>query len=120
MAEILGLLEKISQKIADIVDNVTSLTVTTVVGNVKLTPDGQIPAVLAYDGAVKVLVSHIDILQGDVTTVVPAEVFTEEPYQALQTFHAARVEEGRNIVQANLGMLHDFLNKIQTSNPGRG
>lgn len=120
MAESTGLLEKVGKKIAELIDNVATLTVTTVVGTVKLSTDGQIPAVLAYDGAVKVLVTHINMLQGDVTTVLPAEVLTEEPYKALQTFHAAQIQEGRNIVKANLDMLHDLFSKIQTSNPGPG
>ena len=118
MAESLGLGEKISKKIAEVIDNVTTLKITTVIGNVKLSNEGQIPAALAYDGAVKVLVSHIDLLQGDFTTVLPAEVLTDASYQALQTFHAAQVQEGRNLVKANLDMLHDLFSKIQTANPG--
>lgn len=120
MAESTGLLEKVSKKIAEVIDNVATLRITTVIGNVKLSNDGQIPEALAYDGAVKVLVSHINMLQGDVITVLPAEVLTEEPYKALQTFHAAQIQEGQNIVKANLDMLHDLFSKIQASNPGPG
>jgi len=120
MAESPGLLEKVSSKIAEVIDNVTTLKITTVIGNIKLANDGQIPETLVYDGAVKMLVTHINMLQGDITTVLPAEALTDEPYKALQTFHAAQIQEGRNIVQANLEMLHELFRNIQTSNAGPG
>ena len=117
MAESEGLLEKVGKKIATAVDKLVTLKVTTVIGNVKLDPNGKIPAELAYDGTVKVLVSHINLLEGDITTVLPAEVLTDESYKALQTFHTAQIQEGQNLVKANLEMLHNLFGKIQGSNP---
>ena len=98
-----NLLEKIKEKI----DNLVTLEIVTVVGDVApALAEGKKSEkpVIGYSKNPKVILTRVNLIQGDITTVFHEEFVTGK-YQDLRNFHAAREKEGYEMVKANIAAL---------------
>lgn len=97
-------------------ENLTTLEIITAVGHVRYRPgegaeeDRRFPD-LDYERDPKVILSKIDLLQGDIKTVYNEEFVTGD-YQGLREFHAAREREGHDIIRKNMEALERLWNLI--------
>lgn len=86
------------QSILDKMDKLVSLEIVTTVGDVEYKNN---KFEIAFKDKPKVLYSKIDLLQGDITTVMNQEYITGE-YQALRTFHEEQITRGQDIIKKNI------------------
>ena len=104
-------LEELMKNIKDSLSKLITLEIITAVGHVSLRPKGgsveggekNLPD-LDYDKNPKVILTKINLLQGDIKTVFHEEFVTGD-YQSLRDFHAAREKEGYEIVRKNIEAL---------------
>ncbi len=90
------------EKIKNALDNLVTLEIITTVGGIKKEGDKFAPDIdLA---TAKVMLTRIDLLQGDITTTIN-EAFVSGPLAPLRDFHEAKVKEGYGIVQKNIEAL---------------
>ena len=105
-----GLLEKIKNAFS----NLVTLEILTAVGQIKFptddNPDPSLPD-LDIDKDPKVILTKIDLLQGDIKTVYDPEFITGK-YQVLKEFHKAREEQGHEIIKKNIEVLRELLGLV--------
>ncbi len=66
---------------------------------------------IIYDQPMEIIKTTIDLLQGDIKTVM-APAFVTGNYQGLRDFHAAREKQGSEIISANLKALKELYNWV--------
>jgi hypothetical protein len=93
------------ERIKSALDNIVTLEIVTAVGGIKKEGEKVAPN-LDYQNA-QVMLTKINLLQGDITTVVN-EAFVSGPYQALREYHEAKAKEGYEIVQKNITTLEQL------------
>jgi hypothetical protein len=102
-------------QIKESIKNLVTLEIITAVGHVRFEPgaENNRPAFpdLDYERDPKVILTKIDLLQGDIKTVYNEEFVTGN-YQGLKEFHAAREKEGYEIIQKNIAALERLLNLV--------
>lgn len=103
-------------KIAEKLDRLVTLEIATVVGRPVPNEhgDGYRPPIEADADA---MLTRIDLVQGDVTTVIPAE-FLADNRKELRDFHAEREQRGHAIIQNNLDALARLLELGRSGTPG--
>jgi hypothetical protein len=69
---------------------------------------------LDYDADPTVILTKIDLLQGDIKTVFN-EAFVTGNYQGLREFHARREQEGYEIIQKNIAAIERLLNLVNAN-----
>jgi hypothetical protein len=93
-------------KVRDSLSKLVTLDIQTVVGHVS---QGSLQtSTLTYDADAKILLTRVNLLEGDSTTVFPPELLTDE-YQSLRAFHTDQVKEGHAIIQGNIAALEKLL-----------
>jgi hypothetical protein len=80
-------------------EKLITLNITTAVGNAGSFTVGK---------DAKIMNSSIDLLQGDITTIIP-EAFMEAPYSAIREYHQAREEAGQQIIKENIACIKELL-----------
>ncbi len=104
-------------RIMESLENLVTLEIVTAVGQVhpelsdSAEDAGKRPLEIDYSKNPKMILTRINLLQGDVTTIYHEEFVTGE-YQALREFHAAREKEGHHIVMQNIEVLERLLKLI--------
>ncbi|MDN3514004.1 MAG: hypothetical protein NG747_06360 [Candidatus Brocadia sp.] len=93
----------LTERIKDAMNKLVTLEIITAVGDVTL-KDEKVSPVIDYSKNPKVILTRINLLQGDITTVFHEEYVTGK-YQGLRDFHAAREKEGYEMVKANIAAL---------------
>lgn len=120
--------DTILQKISKTLESLAELRVTTVVGDITATisvdPSGGV-AVTPKTGAesVRCIHSEINLMQGDIITLVNAAYETAEPENTAQEarehpvlkMHNAQIANGRDIVNTNVKMLLSLVKSISDS-----
>lgn len=102
------------EKLGRALDSMMKLKIVTYVGTIGLTgrlEDGlalEFPSQAQSDSA---MVTSIDLVQGDITTVVPSPFWGAER-QNILAFHQAQVKEGRDIIERNLRMVAELGNRL--------
>ena len=99
------------------IHKVATLSITTAVGEAELSADGSS---YAPGAGAKVMHSSIDLLQGDITSVIPEEFLTQ-PYARIREYHQAREDMGRAIIKENIECLKslvELVEKLGESEPG--
>lgn len=99
--------DELIERIKDALNNLVTLEITTAVGDVALTEGKKAPSI-DYSKNPKVIMTKINLLQGDITTVFHEEYVTGQ-YQSLRDFHAAREKEGYDMIKANIAALEKLL-----------
>lgn len=100
-------------KIIESIESLKTLEIRTVVGNYRW--DEQEGKIKYKNEEVKVAMTQIDLLDGDITTVF-SEDFLKEPYNTLLDFHAEREKRGQEIIQGNLKELNEFIVLVVNAN----
>ncbi len=112
------MVKDLKQKIIDSIKNLVTLEIVTAVGGITsvsksdTTGGGGVKSLdidLSKDA--KVMLTKIDILQGDIKTVYDEEFVTGK-YQNLKAFHTEREKEGYNIIKQNIEILKKLLKLI--------
>ena len=105
----------LKDRILESIENLATLEIITAVGHVKMSaePDStKSPSPdLDYDKNPKIILTKIDLLQGDIKTVYHEE-FVTGVYQNLKNYHAAREKEGYAIVKQNMDALERLLKLV--------
>ena len=83
-------------------EHLVTLEIITAVGAIKF--GGDKGPDIDYDKAPKMILTKIDLLQGDIKTVFDEEFVTGQ-YQAWRDFHSAREKEGHQLIQNNIAAL---------------
>ena len=96
----------IFEQIRDALQNLVTLQIATVVGDARPQRQGGATNLDIVDWSTNpaLALTRIDLLQGDVTTVL-APAFVTGDYQALREFHLAREREGFAMVEKNIAAL---------------
>jgi hypothetical protein len=87
-------------------EKLITLNITTAVGNAEHDPAAAGSFTVGKDA--KIMNSSIDLLQGDITTIIP-EAFMEAPYSAIREYHQAREEAGQQIIKENIACIKELL-----------
>lgn len=101
----LSLFDKIRHKLNDL----TTLEIKTIVGDHTVDEHGKIQ-VDTSDHA-DVIFTKIDLLDGDITSGFNPK-FLQEPYSAVKEYHAAREQEGKDIIKKNIETLEALLKLV--------
>lgn len=112
-------MKELKTRIRDAIENLVTLEIVTAVGQVRGGSGegeggGRRAPDLDYGADPKVILTKIDLLQGDVKTVFNEEFVTGN-YQALREFHARREEEGFEIIQKNIAAIERLLNLVNAN-----
>jgi hypothetical protein len=91
------------------IDNLKTLEIRTVIGEYKW--DQQQNRITYDDAKGKLIMSQIDLLQGDITTSFSPE-FLQPPYDEIRKYHAEREKLGHEIIEANLKALKELVKLI--------
>lgn len=112
-------------RIRDSLGNLVTLEIATVVGPVRPSERGvglnPRLADLDVDWGTNppVILTKIDLLQGDIRTVMDEEFATGE-YQALREFHSAREQEGHALIERNIAVLRELYRLAERLASGEG
>ncbi|KHE93657.1 MAG: hypothetical protein K8F52_05435 [Candidatus Scalindua rubra] len=90
------------QDVKDGINNLKTLEIRTVIGKFKWNDKEK--KIDYKEGEVKQILTQIDLLGGDVTTLM-SDDFLEEPYNQIRDFHAEREKRGQEIIEGNLKAL---------------
>ena len=125
--------EKLYDKVEAAVADLTTLKVVTAVGDVNLSQEvveengvkSQKHAE-TYQNA-KAILSTIDLIDGDIMTVIDEVFINEESYIPVRDDHLERIQSAQGIVEANVKLLKslvdavgDILTNIQTQSKAQG
>ena len=125
--------EQLYDKVEAAVADLTTLKVVTAVGDVNVSQK-----VVEKDGAksethtetyqnAKAILSRIDLIDGDIMTVIDEVFVNEESYRTVRDDHLERIQSAQEIVEANVKLLKslvdavgDILTNIQTQSQAQG
>lgn len=101
----------IGQKIARALENAMELRIITLVGDAQVS--GTFPDLeLTYDGSeAKAIGTSINLVAGDTNTVI-SPAYAGDTGEALRSFHAEQVAEGKAIVERNVRLLVELGREI--------
>ena len=91
------------------VENLGTLEIRTVIGKFKWNEDTS--KIDYQEGDVKVIMTQIDLVGGDITTAF-SEEFLKEPYDKIRDFHAEREKRGQEIIDGNLKALKELIDLV--------
>jgi hypothetical protein len=100
----------LKQRILNAFDNLTTLEIVTAVGHAirRQDAEGAGGLDLDFDRDPKIILTKINLLQGDIKTVYH-EAFVTGEYADLKAFHAEREREGYALVRQNIETLERLL-----------
>jgi hypothetical protein len=97
--------DKLWRKLARGMQSAVELRVVTVVGGVELGGDLRKPTLkLAPNAGKNTLATSINLVQGDITSVIPEPYWAPER-EVVRQFHEAQVERGQQIVDRNVRLI---------------
>ncbi|MCP4986755.1 MAG: hypothetical protein GY928_12095 [Colwellia sp.] len=100
------------QEVKNSVNNLKTLEIRTVIGKFKW--DAKEKKVDYKEGEVKQILTQIDLLEGDITTLL-SDDFLEAPYNQIRDFHAEREKRGQEIIEGNIKALKELISLFQSS-----
>lgn len=102
-------LDDLMNDIKNALRQLITLRIVTGVGPIQLDNVGNPTA--ACDNSTRLILTEINLLQGDITTKLSPEFVTGE-YQNLRDFHMSRVSEAQDIVQKNIAAVKSMVELI--------
>lgn len=101
---------EILKKIEDKIEDITVLNIKTVMSPLEIDNEGQVklPAGENVDG----MVSKIDLIDGDISTVIAPSFY--EKYPELVQFHQTKETKGSEIIEANMNALKSIVGIISS------
>lgn len=100
--------ESIITRLQRAVDNLVELRIVTAIGNVKLGGGNQPDPDIDYARNPEVILTKIDLVQGDIVTVFNPGLMAPE-FETLRAFHAGREAQGLEIVRKNIETVLELL-----------
>jgi hypothetical protein len=97
--------------VKDSIKNLKTLEIRTVIGNFKW--DEAQKRIVYKDEEVKLIMTQIDLLEGDITTSF-SEEFLRPPYDEIRKYHAEREKQGHEIIEGNLKALRELVELVQS------
>ncbi len=88
------------------INNLKTLEIRTVIGKFKWNDKDK--KIDYKEGEVKQILTQIDLLEGDITTLL-SDDFIEEPYSQIRDFHAEREKRGQEIIEGNIKALKELI-----------
>ena len=104
-------LEKLMTKIQRAVEEIVTLKVVTVVGNVTLDDPSKPEGELAVDDS-HVMKTEIDLLQGDIVSVVD-KWYLQAANKTMRDQHEKREAQGQDTIRKNLATLKELATYVQ-------
>ena len=104
--------EKLISKVGSVIDDLTTLQVTTCLGKVDPAQLRNVDSGLISNA--KVIHSSIGLLDGDITTVIDEVFVPEAEIPKLRDFHEQRVTEGGDIVKRNIEAVKELLSMVES------
>ena len=92
-------------KILDKIEDLQTLRICTLIGDVKLDETGK---KLTFPEEGPKIVTQIDLLTGDITTVFN-EDFLEPPLDKIRDYHAEREKQSNEIIRSNIKALMELI-----------
>lgn len=99
--------------IEDIIKNLEklkTLEIRTVVGKFEC-GDANEGKITYIKGEAKVIITRIDMLDGDITTAFNDE-FLKPPYDKIREYHAEKEKQSHEIIEGNIRALRELINLI--------
>jgi len=107
----------LTEIIKDKIDNLKTLEIRTSVGNFKWNEEKK--KIDYKEDEVKVIMTQIDLLEGDIKTTF-SEDFLKEPYDKILDFHAEKEKRGQEIMENNLKAVRQLFDlAVKILGPGR-
>lgn len=100
--------ENFISKLQRAVENLVELRIVTAVGSVKQGTGNQPDPDIDYSQNPEVILTKIDLVQGDITTVFNPALMAPE-YESLRAFHKEREAQGLEIVRKNVETVVELL-----------
>ena len=110
----MGNLEDLGEKIKDGLARLVTLEIVTVIGEIEKVPVDEVQESrwrAKASSAEKGILTKIDLLQGDITTIIPESFFSDER-KALREHHNEREKQGLDIVRQNIAAVKELWNLI--------
>jgi hypothetical protein len=101
--------DELMNDIKNALKELITLKIVTAVGPIQLDGAGNPKA--TCDISTRLILTEINLLQGDITTKISPEFVTGE-YQNLRDFHMSRVSEAQDIVQKNIAAIKSMVELI--------
>ncbi len=109
---------RLLDRIATAFERLVTLEIVTVVGQASWGAQGyELPR--ADDALTQAMVTRIDLVQGDITTVIPVS-FLDPAREPLRTFHQSREAEAHQIVKDNLAAVRELIALAASASPKPG
>ncbi len=112
------MVKDLKDKIKESLENLVTLEIITAVGQVRFEPPDKNEDAektkypdLDFESDPKVILTKIDLLQGDIKTVYNEEFVTGN-YQSLKEFHFEKEKQGHEIIKKNIAALEKLLNLV--------
>lgn len=105
--------KSVFQLVCDGINKIATLTVETTVGKAIPDDNGGYKSENSDDSLR--MYSSIDLLQGDMKTIIPKE-FTEGSLSSLRQFHQNKEEMGRQIIKENIECLQELIELYREAN----
>jgi len=99
-------IQKLLEKIEEKVENLTTLEIKTLMGNLEITDKGKV--YIPNGNKIKGISSSIDLVGGDITTYI-SDDFVKN-YPQLVDWHQSREAKGNEIVENNI---HTVVNMVK-------
>ena len=109
-----GNLEELGEKIKAGLSRLVTLEIVTLIGEIEKVPDQEIQESrwrAKAGSAEKGILTQINFLQGDITTIIPESFYSEEK-KALREYHSEREKQGMDIVRRNIDALKELWSLI--------
>ncbi|SMO81249.1 hypothetical protein SAMN06265379_10893 [Saccharicrinis carchari] len=101
--------EQIIKNISDKIDDLTTLKIQTLMGTLVTNDDGTTVS-FKPNNEVKGMISHIDLVDGDIQTDLSEEFY--QKYPELVQFHQSREARGSEIIENNIQTLKTIIDVL--------
>lgn len=115
--------QKLLDKLAEKIDDLTTLEIETVVAGVSVTldldsqqkPTGRWTLLPSAQGTPLGMRTTVNLVDGDIKNLISPE-FSSDQYKSLFDFHLGQVTKSHDIVSQNIAALVDLAKKLMSSN----
>jgi hypothetical protein len=105
-------------KVEHALEELVTLNIVTAVGEAQIESSGTPSRKITMSGKSKVIWTSIDLLQGDITTVIHPEL-QGDAGKDLREFHKGRELQGIAIIKENIAALRDIMKLLQEAYESR-
>ncbi len=94
-------LDQFLDKIENGVDDIITLNIQTLIGNMEVGPDGKVA--FQDNQTINGMISNVNLIDGDIKTQITADFYNN--YPNLVKFHQAKEVQGQQIIKGNIVVL---------------